>query len=265
MNGLNKLFQLICALSLLWGGSAFAVDGVLEINQACATNGGCFTGDNPGLPVTITQDGSYLLTSNLAISHQNTSGITVTAPNVTIDLNGFSIIGITVCEDTPLSCSPEGAGVGVSCTTPCENLTARNGSIIGMGSHGVFLGKYGRVADLSVTSNGGDGIRFVNAALVQDCFIRWNGDAGIVTSTSAPNILGANITGNIILGNAGFGMNLTGPAVVVGNTIAYNEQEGLFGGEAGYNGNVFFSNDGTVVAGANEMGVNICDGDTTCP
>ncbi len=67
------------------------------------------------------------------------------------------------------------------------------------------------------------------------------------------------------MGNAGFGMNLAGPTVVVGNTIAYNEQQGLFGGDAGYDGNVISSNNGTVVSGADEMGVNICDGDTTCP
>ena len=44
---------------------ALAVDGVLEINQTCAVQTGCFAGDSPGFPVTITQPGSYRLTSNL--------------------------------------------------------------------------------------------------------------------------------------------------------------------------------------------------------
>ncbi len=32
--------------------SAYAVDGVLEINHACATAGGCFSGDTAGYPAT---------------------------------------------------------------------------------------------------------------------------------------------------------------------------------------------------------------------
>jgi hypothetical protein len=32
-------------------GPAHAVDGVLEINQACAVNTGCFVGDTAGYPV----------------------------------------------------------------------------------------------------------------------------------------------------------------------------------------------------------------------
>ena len=48
----------------------FAVDGVLEINQTCAVNTGCFSGDAAGFPVTI--DGSaglsYVLTANAASS-----------------------------------------------------------------------------------------------------------------------------------------------------------------------------------------------------
>lgn len=266
MHDSNRLSYLMCVFSLLWSSSIFAVDGILEINQACAINGGCFTGDNPGFPVTITQEGSYRLTSNLAVSHQNTSGISVTAANVTIDLNGFSVSGVTSCEGSPLICSPTGTGLGVfGCLVSCENLTVRNGSITGMGSHGVKLEKYGRAVDLNLSSNGGSGVAFINGAFVQNCLIRWNGDAGISGGTNDPLILGTNITGNIILGNAGYGIRLTGPAVVVGNTITYNESEGLFGSQAGYSGNVISLNEGTVVPGADEMGVNICDGNTTCP
>ena len=32
---------------------AFADEGVLEINQVCAVNTGCFVGDSAGFPVTI--------------------------------------------------------------------------------------------------------------------------------------------------------------------------------------------------------------------
>ena len=62
---------------------ALAVDGVREINQACALSGGCSAGDAPGFPVEITTDGSYRLTGNLAVGSGNGN---VTA----ISISGFS-------------------------------------------------------------------------------------------------------------------------------------------------------------------------------
>jgi hypothetical protein len=44
-----------------------AVDGVLEINQACVSVG-CFPGDLAGFPVTISSTGSYRLTSSLDVT-----------------------------------------------------------------------------------------------------------------------------------------------------------------------------------------------------
>ena len=69
---------------------ALAVDGVLEINQACAVSAGCFVGDSGGFPVTISSPGSYRLTSNL-ITRAPGDGIDVTTEQVEIDLNGFTI------------------------------------------------------------------------------------------------------------------------------------------------------------------------------
>lgn len=51
------LFVLLSLAAPLTGTSAFASDGALEISQACAT-AGCFSGDTPGLPVTIRRSGS---------------------------------------------------------------------------------------------------------------------------------------------------------------------------------------------------------------
>src|SRR4051794_15270642 len=46
----------------------------------------------PSLPYVITNAGSYYLATNLTGS-AGTNGITVIADNVSIDLNGFSLIG----------------------------------------------------------------------------------------------------------------------------------------------------------------------------
>src|SRR5436190_10630805 len=91
----------------------YAVDGIVLIDQNRALAGGVTPGDAPGFPVTISLAGSYRLSGNLTVPDANTTAINITADNVTIDLNGFSIIGPVVCTPigTPVtSCSPSGSG-----------------------------------------------------------------------------------------------------------------------------------------------------------
>ena len=97
----------------------YAVDGIILIDQNRALAGSVTPGDTPGFPVTISQSGSYRLAGNLTVPDANTTAISITADNVTIDLNGFSIIGPTVCTPASASapvtsCSPTGTGVGVN-------------------------------------------------------------------------------------------------------------------------------------------------------
>src|SRR5262245_32443399 len=85
-----RLVAWILALTFALPGSALAVDGVLEINQTCATQTGCFPGDTAGFPVTISVPGSYRLTGSLLPS-SNPSCIVITSSDVTLDLNEFRI------------------------------------------------------------------------------------------------------------------------------------------------------------------------------
>src|SRR5438477_12305218 len=88
----------------------YAVDGVVLINQNAALAGNVTPGDTPGFPVTISVSGSYKLSGNLTVPDANTSAIQISADYVTIDLNGFSIIGPTVCSGFPVtSCTPHGS------------------------------------------------------------------------------------------------------------------------------------------------------------
>lgn len=73
---------LLAALALL-PATAFAVDGVVLINQASVTGAG-------GFPFTISQPGSYKLSGNLVVP-AGANGIIIVASNVTLDLAGFSI------------------------------------------------------------------------------------------------------------------------------------------------------------------------------
>lgn len=98
---------------------ALAVDGTILIDQAKAFAGNVTPGDSPGFPVTITQPGSYRLASNLR-PPAATTAIQITASNVTLDLNGFGLIGAS---------SGAVAGIQYVGPLPAKNITIRNGVI----------------------------------------------------------------------------------------------------------------------------------------
>jgi hypothetical protein len=118
---------------------ALAGDGVLEINQACVTlPGGCFAGDSSGFPVTLSQSGSYILTSDLQLPDTNTSGIQITADRVSLDMRGFGIRAPGTCVLTcPVSSCTGGLGKGIyTLGAGGRTIAIKNGEIRGMGSHG---------------------------------------------------------------------------------------------------------------------------------
>jgi hypothetical protein len=127
-----------CGLTILlaFASAALAVDGTVLINQSTITNGltGCPTGGH--FPVVICQSGSYRLSGNLTVPDANTDAIDINADNVTIDLNGFSILGPTVCNGSPLTCSPSGptaSGIGIA----SNNANNRSDERADQG-HGLF-------------------------------------------------------------------------------------------------------------------------------
>jgi hypothetical protein len=188
---------------------------VLEINQACAVQTGCFSGDTPGLPVTI--DGSagqsYRLTSSLAVPDENTHGILVSASSITIDLGGFEISGPVVCTGSrsALVCAPSGgAGAGITTSRFDQNLdlTIRNGTVRGMGDVGVVPGLGGRVLDVSARSNGGAGFGLIQAT-ASGCMAAQNGGRGF--SISEGSVVGdSRAIGNRLEGFSSFGSVLRG-------------------------------------------------------
>ena len=152
----------------------FASDGQLEINQACAVNTGCFAGDASGFPVTIIQPGSYRLTGSLDLSAEdvNVSGISVSAPAVTIDLGGFHITGPTSCSGsgTIISCNPSSTGVGsagVQFTISATAGVVQNGIVRNITNFGILSQATGlRVQDITAVHNGRDGIAGRERSLV---------------------------------------------------------------------------------------------------
>jgi hypothetical protein len=133
----------------------FAVDGQTLINQSTVMSAG-------GFPYTITQAGSYKLSGNLIVPNGNVSAIMIAHDDVTLDLNGFSIIGPVDCSVTSNPCANSGPqmghGIVAGTDLPVQgyfNITVRNGIISGVGADGVhLLGDSIRVEDLRIRNTG---------------------------------------------------------------------------------------------------------------
>jgi hypothetical protein len=194
-----------------------AVDGVVLISQSSALAGNVTPGDAPGFPVTISVSGSYRLSSNLTVPDANTDAIDITASHVTIDLNGFSIIGPTVCSGSPIICSPTGNGIGINGNDILTDTTVLNGDIHGMGFVGIILGLLGgRVENVHVSSNGVHGIQVSEGSKVSSCIATANGQRGISADS------GSVISGNTAYANGGSGIVAHCPDLVEGNSAQLN-------------------------------------------
>jgi hypothetical protein len=207
---------------------AFAVDGVVLINQSSALAGNVTPGDTAGFPVTISVSGSYRLSGNLTVPDANTTAIKVTADNVTIDLNGFSILGPVVCVGTPVtSCMPTGGtGLGVDGGS-IRNTTVVNGSVRGMGNGGILLGAGAYVEKVHVESNNDGGVSFTSGMAIGNTIIA-NGGNGITSGFS-----GNVVSGNTINFNQLFGIQFVCPSVAIGNVVMSNAQGNFFVGVGG--------------------------------
>jgi len=232
----SQLQRCAFLVALLLAPTAYAVDGVIEINQARALAGGVTPGDLPGFPVSINAPGSYRLTSNLSMPG-NTNAIvdTLAAPvdDVSIDLNGFTIDG-------------NGSTTNGIQLSGGNNWEIRNGTVKGFanGIQQQVSSTGHRIIGLRVLDNSRAGIAIVNGEghLVQDCTVIGNGSGNLDRGL----LIGANST-------------------VIGNTVMNNSGNGIaLGAGAGYGNNVVNNNGGTIAGGV-EMGTNVCDGNTTCP
>jgi len=271
---------------LLSAGSALAVDGVLEINNARAVAGGVTPGDTPDYPVTIDQPGSYRLTGDLFVSGTNRTVVQITADDVTLDLNGFSVRCLFLF--TP--CAGNGTGIGIDAVS-AKNVTVRNGNVLDMSSHGLFMGVGSRVSGINASNNGAKGIRVALDSSVTQSSVLGNGATGIDAgggSRVAENVVEGNghadgqldaegincgnycvVQDNIVKNSTGHGIDTASTSTVRGNTVAASGGHGIVarggstvvensisasgrcglrgGGETGYANNVLTFNNGTVI------------------
>jgi parallel beta helix pectate lyase-like protein len=201
----------------------------------------------PG-PVTIAAPGSYYLTSNISVT--GATGVVITASNVTLDLNGFTVSGsqdnfgvvmggntlnVVVRNGTIRSFAQGLLNTGVTSVT-LSNLTItenlRNGVGFDVGGIGVFID------GCTIVRNQLDGILALGGAMViTNSTIAGNGGDGIGVSGTA-NVV---IRGNRVEGNGGTGIHAAIPFVgdaapegaIVDNVLLHNGRYGIETSSAG--------------------------------
>jgi hypothetical protein len=217
--------RLPLALSMLFAGClvAHAGNGRLEINQTCAENSGCFAGDTPGFPVQITSHGSYVLTGSLQVPAA-TDGVEVTAENVTIDLNGFSIEGPVTCTGTPVTgCSASSGAQGVDASSQ-RGTTVTAGSISGFGASGVHLGDHATASQLRVSENASSGLSVGGHSRVEDIRSERNANYGVDTGVQS------TVENAVAFGNGYRGIATDDGSTIVDSSSSQNADIGIFAG-----------------------------------
>jgi hypothetical protein len=143
-----------------------------EVEPRIAINATNTPGDADSL-FKITQPGSYYLTGNVSIPAAST-GIEIVADDVTVDLNGFALIG------------QSGAVSGVRSSVSGTGVVVRHGLISGTQT-GVALtfSAAARVEDVTVHDVSSTGIAGGIQATIRDCTVRVAGATGISASTNS--------------------------------------------------------------------------------
>ena len=123
------------------------------------------------LPFTISAPGSYYLTTSLTAA-ANVNGININADHVTLDLNGFEVVG-----------SPGTATYGIRVATAHYHVTILNGTVRNWPGNGVTIQNSNtttvRVERVRELNNDGYGIALGINSVAVDCMAIYNAAAGI--------------------------------------------------------------------------------------
>jgi parallel beta-helix repeat protein len=159
----------------------------------------------------ISQPGSYYLTGNIQ-GVAGKHGILVSSGDVTLDLNGFALLGVSGSND--------GIRAGAAVTT---QITIRNGTIRDWGGSGIYGFGQGTVSDVMAAHNHGlYGITMGAHSIITRCTAEGNaGFAGIGVA------YWSTITDCVSFDNSGEGFEAASATILRGNVARNNQLNGI--------------------------------------
>jgi parallel beta-helix repeat protein len=175
-----------------------------EVEPRIAINSTNTPGDADSL-FKISQPGSYYLTGNITgVSGKH--GIEIAANNVTLDLRGFDLVGVS---------APGYDGVRTTVNS-LTNITVVHGSIQNWGQDGVNFGDYpangGLIHDVHTADNARSGIHTENGFRVSECS-NMGGQYGIYAQGYGTSVSGCTTYGTSLIGIRVFGGSVVDCAV----------------------------------------------------
>ncbi len=189
-------------------------------------------GVNSSTTYEITKPGSYYLTENL-MGESPETGLVVYVSDVTVDLNGFSLIGST-------NASPNNAP-GIYVETNANSVVIQDGSVVlwqnGIIGRGINL----TVRNVHCRDNGFDGLRAGDLTQVYDSSFIFNlGEGvelgrnsrveGVLSSTNSYGIVvgaGSLVRDCVTRDNVNHGIRLAGPGSRVVECVTFKNNKGI--------------------------------------
>lgn len=211
---------------------AMAMETEIKIDQDKAIAGGVTPGDVPGFPITLTQPGRYVLTSNL-YPPPDTGGIEIKNHDITIDFNGFRLHGhgeATYGIRMPDFSNPWNTATimnGVIAGFKEEAILSGNGDFwtvenmrILVNGAGVSLGKWARIQRNTIAFSD------INIFCFDGCLVEDNNISSgrIGVSIKSGTVVRNSIFNNVLHGISGTSASLGGAVGFGENTLAGNNQ-----------------------------------------
>lgn len=148
-----------------------------EVEPRVAISAANTPGNGTALRV-INKPGSYYLTENL-VGASGQAGILIQASEVTIDLMGFELVGVTGSGD----------GITVGGDGQYNDITVLNGSANGWDGDGVNLSSgssfNGRIEGVRAMHNKGSGLVIGSAGLITNCLSTYNKGTGFAANSGS--------------------------------------------------------------------------------
>lgn len=232
----------LLALGLVVASPTRAADGVIEINQTRALEGGITPLDSPGFPVHLGTPGSYRLTGDLSVADPDLKGIVIVAEGTTLDLNGFQISGPVSCSGSgsTIVCDPEttfAAAHGIMSTA--GSFVIKNGHIRGFREFAIWsIEGNCRVEKLTIEEMAEGGVRVGDNCVIHDVVAtRVGGPDGCCSrGTGIWAGSGSVVSGCVSNSNRSGGINVGSGSTVANNTASTNGYDGILCGTTGDDG-----------------------------